>query len=196
MKLAATALCGLGLAATLSAGTVQSVPSGQVTKSFNAGGRIHLDLSAGDYTIKGYPEPVIRLRWEVRDSRDERRVRADVNVDGAAATIRVRGPNNRFRVEIDVPERADLDLTMTAGDIRIRGIEGNKRLSMWAGDVTIEVGDTALYRRVDATVRAGDLSARAFGQSTGGLFRSFRWDGKGKYTIDAALFAGDLKLVK
>ena len=196
MRCAAVFVLGVvALVETLGAAAPQS-PAGQVTKSFNAGGRILLDLSAGDYTIKGYPEPAIRVRWTTRQGRDEKKARADIQVDGGSATIRTRGPKNRFMVEIDVPDRADLDLTLTAGDIRIRGVEGNKRLSMWAGDVTIEVGDPALYRRVDATVRAGDLSARAFGRSTGGLFRSFRWDGKGKYTIDASLFAGDLKLVR
>ena len=178
------------------AAAVPQAPTGQVTKSFTAGGRIYLDLSAGDYTIRGYPESAIRVRWTTRQGRDEKKARADIQIDGGSATVRTRGPRNRFLVEIDVPQRADLDLTLTAGDIRIRGVEGDKRLSMWAGDVTIEVGDPALYKRVDATVRAGDLSARAFGRSTGGLFRSFRWDGKGKYTIDAQLFAGDLKLVK
>ena len=195
MRFVAAAVGVVALVETLAAAVPQS-PAGQVTKSFTAGGRIYLDLSAGDYSIKGYPEPAIRVRWTTRQGRDERKVRADVQVDGGSATIRTRGPKNRFLVEIDVPERTDLDLLVTAGDIRIRGVEGNKRLSMWAGDVTIEVGDPSLYRRVDATVRAGDLSARAFGRSTGGLFRSFRWDGKGKYTIDASLFAGDLKLVK
>jgi hypothetical protein len=67
---------------------------------------------------------------------------------------------------------------------------------MWAGDVTMELGDAELYRRVDASVRAGEISAQPFGRSTGGLFRSVRWDGKGKYTINASLFAGDLKLVR
>ena len=196
MRCAAVFVLGLGaLVQTLAAAAPQSA-AGQVTKAFTAGGRIHLDLSAGDYNIRGYPEPAIRVRWTTRQGRDEKKARADIQVDGGSATIRTRGPKNRFLVEIDVPDRADLDLTLTAGDIRIRGVEGDKRLSMWAGDVTIEVGDPALYKRVDATVRAGDLSARAFGRSTGGLFRSFRWDGKGKYTIDASLFAGDLKLVR
>jgi hypothetical protein len=118
----------------------------------------------------------------------------DLQVKGPNATVRTRGPGSGFRVNRR-SAAVGSDMTLTAGDLKVHGIEGNKRLSMWAGDVTMEVGDAELYRRVDATVKAGENSPRPFGRSTGGLFRSFRWDGKGKYTIDASLFAGDLKLV-
>jgi hypothetical protein len=78
----------------------------------------------------------------------------------------------------------------------VKGIEGDKRLDMWAGDVTIEVGDGQSYRQVDATVRAGEITATPFGRTTGGLFRSLHWNGGGKYTLHAKLAAGDLKLVR
>jgi hypothetical protein len=168
----------------------------EVVKPFAPAGAIHLDLSAGDYTIKGTDEGSIRVAWTTRRDRDSSRVWADIQVRGTNATVRTRGAGNGVRVQIDVPRRSDLDITLTAGDLTIRGIEGNKRLSMWAGDVTMELGDAELYRRVDASVRAGEISAQPFGRSTGGLFRSVRWDGKGKYTINASLFAGDLKLVR
>jgi hypothetical protein len=119
-----------------------------------------------------------------------------VTISGAVATVRTTGPRNNFRVEIDVPQRVDLDVELSAGDLTVRGIEGNKTLSMWAGDVTIDVGDPGQYRRVDATVRAGEISASPFGRSTGGLFRSLHWKGPGNYILDARLTAGDLKLVK
>jgi len=45
-------------------------------------------------------------------------------------------------------------------------------------------------------VRFGDLDARPFGVSKGGIFRSFNWKGDGRYTVKASLFAGDLKIVR
>lgn len=171
-------------------------PGNEVEKAFVKGGRVHFDLSAGDYTIRGGTEDVVRVRWETRDPQDMKTARADVAISGVNASIRTRGPKNNFRVTIDLPARADLDIELSAGDLKVRGIEGNKTLSMWAGDVTIEVGEADLYRRVDATVRAGEISARPFGRTTGGLFRSLHWAGHGKYTLNAKLTAGDLKLIK
>jgi len=199
MKSAAVALLAVvalvASPAARSTGVQESLESRDLSKPFSSGGSIYLDLSAGDYTIQGTDEPTIRLSWRTRGERDASRVRMDVRINGSNATVRTRGPGSGFRVQVDVPRRSHLDMTLTAGDLKIRRIEGNKRLSMWAGDVTIEVGEAEMYRRVDATVKAGEISPRPFGRSTGGLFRSFRWDGKGKYTIDAVLFAGDLKLV-
>ena len=166
----------------------------QVEKPFSQGGRVHLDLSAGDYTIRGSAFETVRVRWETRNARES--ARAEVTISGTTASVKTHGPKNNFRVAIDLPRRVDLDIELSAGDLTVAGIEGNKTLSMWAGDVTIEVGEADLYRQVDATVRAGDITAHPFGRSTGGLFRSLHWKGPGKYTLDARLTAGDLKLVK
>lgn len=177
-------------------GAQQAQPSNTVEKAFSKGGRVHLDLSAGDYTIRGSMTDAVRVRWETRNEHEMKSASADVKIEGTHAAVRTRGPKNNFRVTIDLPQRADLDIDLSAGDLTVNGIEGNKTLSMWAGDVTIEVGEADLYKRVDATVRAGEISARPFGKTTGGLFRSLHWQGGGKYTLNVKLTAGDLKLVK
>jgi hypothetical protein len=168
----------------------------EVERQFAKGGRIHMDLSAGDYTLRGTAVDAIRVRWETRDPRDMDRVRADVTVTGSRADVVTRGPKNNFKVTVDLPLRADLDIDLSAGDLKVRGIEGSKLLSMWAGDVSMEVGDAALYQRVDATVSAGEIHAPPFGRSTGGLFRSLHWKGTGKYKLHVRLTAGDLKLTR
>jgi len=192
MKRQIVAIVGLFVAWQISA-AVQTKAPPEVERPFAKGGRLFMDLSAGDYTIRGAMEDRIRVRWEARDLKN---VEAEVEVKGSEATIRVRGPKNNFSVQIDVPSRSDLTMNLTAGDLTVKGVEGSKTLDMWAGDVTIEVGDTALYRRVEASVRFGEITAAPFGAHKGGIFRSFTWDGHGKHSIGAKLFAGDLKLVK
>jgi len=82
-----------------------------------------------------------------------------------------------------------------AGDIDMRGIEGNKDIRMTAGNLTIGVRpDTLWYAR--GSVTFGDIDARPLGIEKGGIKRSFEWIGGGKYTLDARLFAGDLKLAR
>jgi hypothetical protein len=168
-----------------------------VERPFAAGGAVSLDLSAGAYVIRGIPDDVIRVRWTTKSPADAPRVQTEVVAQGSGATIRTRGPKDGFKVEIDLPARSDINLSLSAGDLEVRGLEGNKTVSMWAGDVLIEVGAADQYKTVDASVRVGDLTMHAFGLgNTGGLLRSRSWSGPGKYTIKATLTAGDLKLVR
>jgi hypothetical protein len=167
-----------------------------IERPFAAGGTVNLDLSAGGYRIRGQDGDRLRIQWRTRRPEDASRAHVAAEVKGTNATVMTDGPRNGFEVQIDVPRRTDLYLRLSAGDLDIRGIEGNKDVSVWAGDISIEVGDTERYRRVDASVRVGDLGARAFNVSKEGLFRSFQWTGNGAYDLRASLFAGDLKLLK
>ena len=191
------AVLAAGLQLTAAAQEVERADrNDRIERPFVRGGRIVMDLSAGGYTIRGGAADTIRVRWATSDPRDMASVRTDVAVSGTNATIRTNGPKDNFRVDIDVPSLTDIQLELSAGELLFRGVEGNKSVSMWAGEVTMEVGDPQLYRRVDLTVRAGEIQAIPFGGTRGGVLRSFRWDGSGKYTIIAKLFAGELRLVK
>ena len=57
------------------------------------------------------------------------------------------------------------------------------------------VGDPQKYGRVDLSVKAGDLNAQPFGGTKDGLFRAFHWTGKGSYSLQVHLGAGDVNLV-
>src|SRR5207244_183781 len=117
-----------------------------------------------------------------------------VEIHGKTAVLITGGQSHNIHFTIDIPARSDIDVDLTAGDLVIRGIEGNKRVESWAGDMSIDVGRPDQYRDVDVSVRAGDLNAQPFNISKGGLLRSFHWTGKGPYTLAAKLFAGDLTL--
>jgi phage baseplate assembly protein gpV len=195
MKAPALVVLALGALALAPIAPQESTADRLVERKFAAGGAVHLDLAAGDYKITGTDAETIRVRWETRDA-DASRVHTNVAVNGRSARISTRGPKRDFHVYIDLPTRSDLDLYLSAGDLTVRGVEGSKRLSMWAGDVTIETGDAQLYGRVHASVRFGELQSPTFGAHKGGILRSFNWRGAGRYTIDARLFAGDLKLVR
>ena len=117
-----------------------------------------------------------------------------MEIHGKTAVLTTGGDTNHVHFTIDVPARSDIDVDLTAGDLEVRGIEGNKRIESWAGDVSIEVGRPEQYRSVNASVRAGDLNARPFNVSKGGLMRSFSWTGQGNYSLAVKLFAGDLTL--
>jgi hypothetical protein len=154
-----------------------------------------MDLSAGDYVISGSADQRIHIRWSVRDADQLSRVRARADVHGADASIVTDGPsNNGLRFDIQVPNLSDLYVRMTAGDIRIEDVRGNKDVELHAGDVRIDVGRAEDYNSVDASVWAGDIKAEPFNTVKGGLFRSFEWNGHGPYRLHARLKAGDLRL--
>ncbi len=169
--------------------------SASLERGFTPGGMVRLDLSAGEYRVRKGDDNRVRLVWHTRTpgQMDEVRVRADVR--GSEASIWTSGPRRSFRVEIELPGRSDLFVRMTAGALRIAGIEGNKDVRLRAGELHVEVADADRYGHVDASVTAGDLFARMFGVSTGGLWRSFRHEGRGPYTLRARLWAGDLRLL-
>ena len=165
-----------------------------VDKAFAKGGVIRMRLAAGDYRIAGSPDDKIRVEWRADRAEQASTLKADAEIKGTTAVISTSGFKNGIHFTISVPGRSDIDIDLSAGDLDVRGIEGNKKIDSWAGDVTIDVGQPDQYRSVEASVRAGDLNARAFNVSKGGLFRSFSWTGKGSYTLLAKLVAGDLTL--
>ena len=169
--------------------------SDSLERPFPHNGRIRMDLAAGDYQILGSKDNRIRLEWSVRDSEALTRVRNRADVHDRDANITTDGPSNRgFKVVIQVPNEADLYVRLTAGDLRIEDIRGNKDVELHAGDVRIDVGRAEDYRNVDASLWAGDIKAPAFNVFKDGLFRSFDWRGTGPYRLHAHLKAGDLRL--
>jgi hypothetical protein len=173
-------------------------PTDSLTRPFAAAGDVSMDLSAGEYRIEASPDNNIRVTWSTRYQEDLRDVRTRLDVRGREAALDIEGPSGdnhgTFRVTVAVPARSDLQVRLTAGELDIRGVTGNKNVSLHAGEVTIEVGNPRDYRRVEASVWAGEVSASPFGRRTEGLFRSIDWEGPGQYRLEAHLKAGEIRL--
>jgi len=166
----------------------------EAEKPFVSGGKIDLQLESGGYDLK--PSGDNKIHVSCSGPRSEQ-ARVTINTNGNHADLRISNtPNNNFRATIEVPSASDLTIHMTAGELRIGEISGNKDLSLRAGNLDVKINDPADYARVEASVNAGDLHTPAFGGSTGGLFRSFKWTGKGKYILRAHLMAGEVNLWK
>lgn len=161
-------------------------------QAFAPGGSVSLDLEAGDYEIVNGSDDKIVVDGRADRSRD---VHATVDVTGNTAHIVTQAADNsdaHFRIEL--PAKSDINLHLTAGDLRISGLEGNKDIENKAGDVTIDVGDPSKYGNVEATSLAGDITATPFGRSTSGVGNDFSWTGSGPYHLRVHLLAGDLVL--
>ena len=154
-----------------------------------------MDLAAGEYEITGTSTNHVRLEWSVRNPDRLWRVKARADVRGSLATVETDGPNNGgLRAAIKVPLKTDLDIRLPAGEIRIEGVEGNKEIDLYAGEVDLDVGQASDYRTVEASVWAGEIDAQPFKASKEGLFRSFDWSGSGQYRLRVKLWAGEIRL--
>lgn len=159
-------------------------------KDFVSGGKVEMTLESGDYDIRASSDNRIHVRWNEANG-----ARVKLTTNGKSADLRVENtPHNDFHATIEVPAVADLRIRLTAGDLRVSGIKGDKDIEANAGDIIVSVGSSSDWGDVDASVTAGDLHAPAFKAATGGLFRSIKWKGPGKYRLHAHLMAGDISL--
>jgi hypothetical protein len=171
----------------------QGQSSDSLERPFAGGGRITMDLSAGEYRIEGGRDDRIRINWSARDARRLRDSVVRTEIQGSDARVTTDGPKH-FRAMIEVPARSHLYVRLTAGELALRGVEGDKDVELHAGELDLDVGRAEDYGRVDAGVWAGELQATPYQISKEGLFRSFEWRGQGKYRLHAHLKAGELRL--
>jgi len=162
----------------------------QFEAPFNPGGKIVLDLSAGGYRIKGTAENVIRVAPD--ENRAE--IHCRMSVIGGNAKVSVDGPSDNFKATIYVPQRSNITVDQTLGDMEVSGVHGNENLSLAIGRIEVEVPDSDSTPTFDGSVMLGGLRATNWHVEKGGFFRSFYADSNGSpYRINASVSIGDLE---
>ena len=162
---------------------------------FPSGSRLQIELRSGDFRIVGADNNKISVHIAGKNANDSRDLTVRFKRSSSDAELRVSGgPRNELQVTIEVPKITGLFVRMPAGELAVERISGDKDVELRAGDLTISGCNASDYSRVDASVTAGDLEAAPFGESHGGLFRSFHKNGTGKYQLHAHVGAGDLTM--
>jgi hypothetical protein len=159
---------------------------------FNQGGKLRLELGAGDVEVVGSAENKIVVTYTTSSPDHGKKVKVEANLKDTWGTVKVSGPHNNFKYTVQIPQKTNLYLRISAGDLDVKGITGSKDIESHAGDMRIEAGDPAQYGQVDASVTMGDLDMPRFGVNKGGIGRSFKPTGKGEYRLHVHLLAGDL----
>lgn len=177
---------------TVVAAPAQHSSPARVGQAFASGGTIRMHLSSGGYTISGTNSSVIAVEYRGTSKRMQG-VRTKVTVQKSAADVWVQNtPHNNFQATIEVPRRSNLWVRLSAGQVEIEGVEGDKDVETRAGEIDIQIPHPDDYGHRDASVLAGSLEASAFDVSKGGLWRSFEQTGPGKYHIHAHVAAGEI----
>jgi hypothetical protein len=166
-------------------------PVMKADKPFAAAGSIEMQLDSGDYTIRASQDEHIRVSFAGNIGN----AAADLGGSGTHATLAIKDtPHNNFRATLEVPATADLTVHLTAGNLEVAAITGNKDIESKAGNVEISIANANDYSTVEANVTVGNLDAGPFGKSGSGLAPNLKWSGPGKYTLRASLTAGNLEL--
>jgi hypothetical protein len=178
------------VAAILYAGWQRNTPN-QFEAAFAPGGTVALDLSAGGYNLIGTKENKIRVEIDRGDTRE---ARCHMSISNTKAKVQVEGPSNNFHVTIYIPERSDLQVDQTIGNMEITGVEGNKNLALGIGRIHLEVQDGTTTPSLEGGVIIGSLRADNWHISKGGFFRSIESNSAGPYYIRAHVDIGDLEV--
>ena len=170
-------------------------PEATVQKKFISGGTIRLHLEAGGYTITPSDSDNIVVTYHANSESQLRRVKIDIQLRASTADVFVTDtPDNKFEATIEVPRRSNLWARLTAGELDVEAVEGDKNLELRAGALQVEIPHPEEYGHRDASVIMGGLEASAFDISKGGMFRSFEQQGPGKYRLHAHVLTGDIDL--
>jgi hypothetical protein len=166
-----------------------------IALDFPSGGQLNLRIRSGEIRIVGSDENKIVVRAEGKQGSDSTDISARFEGTDRFGKLYVHGgPSNEVTITVQVPRNSDLSVRIVAGNVEVKDITGNKDVKLGAGDLTVDVGNAADYSHVEASVTSGSIEASPFGESRGGLFRSFEKFGKGKYKLEAHVGAGDLTL--
>jgi len=186
---------GFVLAGGARAGADAPTPN-PVSMNFAAGGAIHMNFKTGTAEVIGAPDEKISVSW--RSSKypeDEREVSVQLRRTGPAdATLDVKGPGEHMKYRVEVPRQSSVNIEMQAGELVVRGIQGNLDAELLAGEMDLRLPAAARYRKVSAAVTVGEISARPWDKDVSGLFRSLSVTNEGDYELSARLLAGELRI--
>jgi hypothetical protein len=157
-------------------------------------GQLELRVRYGDVHILPTQDSQISITYTMHSQHSDfiNKVEPRFEVKGSKATLAIKSPGNgSIDIDLKVPVQTDIYLRLSAGDVTIGPIEGNKDVETHAGDIEIDVPRTASYGPVDASTHAGDV-AGPFGSPHGWIGKSLKYKGEGPYRLHAHTFAGDI----
>jgi hypothetical protein len=158
-------------------------------------GQLDLRIRPAEIHVIGSDEDRIVVRVGGRRGPDSRDVQARFEKHGNSGVLEITGaPRNDVTITVQVPRESNLVVRVFAGDVEIRDVGGDKDVELNFGSLRIGVGHATDYSSVKASVSSGEIDAKPFGESRGGLFRSVEKSGNGRYKLRAYVGAGRLSL--
>ena len=157
--------------------------------------QIDLRIRPAEIHVIGSDEDRIVVRVAGKQGLDSKDVQARFEKHGNSGVLEINGgPRNDVTITVQVPKESNLVVRVFAGDVEIRDVVGDKDVELNFGSLRIGLGDAIDYSSVKASVSSGEIDAKPFGKSRGGIFRSVEKSGNGRYKLRAYVGAGRLSL--
>jgi len=164
-------------------------------QKFVSGGTVRMHLEAGGYSVIASDSEDIVVSFRGHSPERLRQVEVEIKPSASSADVYVRNtPHSDFEATIEVPRHTNLWVRLSAGEVNVDAIEGDKDIEVRAGQIIIDVPHPEQYGHRDASVATGSIEADAFDVSEGGLFRSFEQSGPGKYRLHTHVLTGEIDL--
>jgi hypothetical protein len=149
--------------------------------------------------IVGTDQPAIHVSCTSGDEDDAQRIRIRLQGNQDDETLTIAGDlrkGNNVRVRIEVPRKTSLRVEMSAGELKVEEIAGDKDIDLSAGQITISSTHPWDYRTVDVSVSIGAVNAPVYGAHKGGFFRGIKKKtANGEYSLHAHVITGEIDLL-
>jgi hypothetical protein len=156
-------------------------------------------LRGGDVHIKrgsDLTHVVVRYTPDPHKPEEEKNVQLRSRTHGSAVQVEIRAPMSlSVDAELEVPSPVSLEIHMTGGDLTVEGVEGDKNLQLFAGDLKVDVGTLESLRDAEVSVSVGDADVPSAGTLHGWLGHTWKYRGSGLYRLYAHTTFGDVNLV-
>jgi hypothetical protein len=164
-----------------------------------AGAHFWFNLRGGDVHIKRGSDPahvVIRYTPDPRKPEQEKDVQLRYRTHSSSLQVEIRAPMSlSVDTELEVPSPISLEVYMTGGDLTVEGVDGDKNLQLFAGDLKVDVGSLESLRAAEVSTRVGDTDVPSAGTEHGWLGHTWKYYGNGPYRLYAHTTFGDVNLV-
>jgi DUF4097 and DUF4098 domain-containing protein YvlB len=149
--------------------------------------------------IVGTDQAAIHVSCTSGDEDDAQRIRIQFQGNQDDETLTIGGDlrkGNNVRVRIEVPRKTSLRVEMSAGEVKVEEIAGDKDINLYAGQITISSTRPWDYRSVDVSVSIGEVNAPVYGAQKGGFFRGITKEtADGEYSLHAHVITGQIELL-
>jgi hypothetical protein len=157
-----------------------------------------IDSRPAGLEIVGTDDAAIHVSCTSRDvtEAEQIRLRFSGNQDIGTLTITGGSHEGNFQVRIEVPRKTSLKVKMSAGQVKVEEIAGDKDIDLYAGQISISSARLWDYRSVHVSVDIGDVNAQVYGAEKGGFFRKFsKQSAAGEYNLNAHVVTGQIELL-
>jgi hypothetical protein len=149
--------------------------------------------------IVGTDQAAINVSCTSGHEDDTQRIRVRIQGNQDDETLTIAGDlrkGDNVRVRIEVPRKTSLRVEMSAGQVKVEEIAGDKDIDLYAGQITISSTRPWDYRSVDVSVSIGAVKAPVYGAEKGGFFRGITKEtAGGEYSLHAHVITGEIDLL-